>query len=159
MNGVGEGKVAPGGTTSRAMIVTMLHRMEGEPKTENGASFTDVEPGAWYSEAIKWAAANEIVTGYGDGRFGPNDSVTREQLATILYRYAKLKGQGFQGMWAFPLRYADASEVSEWAYEAMCWMTMNGVIQGTGEDKLSPKQSASRAQVATMTMRMLLLPK
>jgi hypothetical protein len=153
MNGVGEGKFAPNGTTSRAMIVTMLHRMEGEPKADGGASFTDVEPGAWYTEAIKWAAANEIVTGYGDGKFGPNDTLTREQLATILYRYAKLKGQGFKGMWAFRLAYSDAAEVSEWAYEAMCWMTMNGVIQGTGKDKLSPKQSATRAQVATMLMR------
>ena len=112
-----------------------------------------MEDGRWYTEAIRWAAANELVNGYGDGAFGPNDDLTREQLATILYRYAKMKGQGFTGMWAFPLSYDDASDVSSWAYEAMCWMTMQGVIQGTGDNVLSPKGSATRAQVATMLMR------
>ncbi|MBO4787561.1 MAG: S-layer homology domain-containing protein [Lachnospiraceae bacterium] len=153
MNGYGGGKFGPNDTTSRAMIVTMLHRFEDEPTVDYDMDFTDVEDGKWYTEAIRWAAANGIVNGYGDGRFGPNDELTREQLATILYRYAKLKGQGFTGTWAFPLTFDDASVVSDWAYEAMCWMTMNGVINGVGDNKLSPKGSATRAQVATMLMR------
>ena len=153
MKGYGDGKFGPNDTTSRAMIVTMLHRFEGEPTVDYDMGFADVEDGKWYTEAIRWAAANGIVTGYGDGKFGPNDVLTREQLATILYRYAKMKGQGFTGMWAFPLTFDDASDVSDWAYEAMCWMTMNGVIQGTGDNKLSPNGNATRAQVATMLMR------
>ena len=153
MNGYGGGKFGPNDTTNRAMIVTMLHRFEGEPAVDYDMDFTDVEDGKWYTEAIRWAAVNGIVTGYGDGRFGPNDVLTREQLATILYRYAKLKGHGFTGMWAFPLTFDDAPDVSDWAYEAMCWMTMNGVINGVGNNKLSPKGSATRAQVATMLMR------
>ena len=153
MNGVGEGLFDPDGQTNRAMIVTMLHRMEGAPVVNYAMDFTDVEDGMWYTEAIRWAAANEIVTGYGDGRFGPTDPLTREQLATILYRFAKAKGLGFTGLWAFPLTFDDASDVSDWAYEAVCWMVMQGVIQGTGNNKLSPKGMASRAQVATMLMR------
>ena len=84
--------------------------------------------------------------------FNPNGAVTREQLATMLYRYAQHKGQGFTGLWSFPLDYPDASSVSEWAYEAMCWMTMNGVINGMN-GKLAPASGATRAQVATMLMR------
>jgi hypothetical protein len=157
MNGVSDTAFSPNGLTSRAMLVTMLHRMEGEPTVNNPMAFTDVENGAWYTEAIRWAAANEIVTGYGDGRFGPNDTLTREQLAAILYRYAKTKGQGFKGLWAFRLGFDDASEVSDWAYEAMCWMNMQGIIQGTSETALSPKGKATRAQVATMLMRYVAL--
>jgi len=153
MKGVGNNLFNPNGTTSRAMIVTMLHRMEGEPKSDYAMTFKDVEDGKWYTEAIRWAAENGIVEGYTKEKFGPTDDLTREQLATILYRYAKLKGQGFTGMWAFPLNFDDASDVSGWANEAMCWMTMNGVIQGTGDNKLSPKGNATRAQVATMLMR------
>ena len=153
MKGVGNNLFDPNGTTSRAMIVTMLHRMEGEPKSDYAMTFKDVEDGKWYTEAIRWAAENGIVEGYTKEKFGPTDDLTREQLATILYRYAKLKGQGFTGMWAFPLNFDDASDVSGWANEAVCWMTMNGVIQGTGDNKLSPKGNAARAQVATMLMR------
>jgi len=153
MNGYGGGKFGPNDATSRAMIVTMLHRFEGEPTVDYDMGFADVEDGKWYTEAIRWAAANGIVEGYSKEKFGPNDVLTREQLATILYRYAKMKGMGFTGMWAFQLSFDDASEVSDWAYEAMCWMTMNGIIQGTGNNMLSPKGSAARAQVATMLMR------
>ena len=153
MNGYGDGRFGPNDTTSRAMIVTMLYRMEGSPMIRSGIIFDDVTEKDWYAMAVSWAESKGIVTGYGDGRFGPNDVLTREQLATILYRYAKLKGLGFTGMWAFPLTFDDASEVSDWAYEAMCWMTMNGVINGVGDNKLSPKGSATRAQLATMLMR------
>ena len=101
--------------------------------------FKEVSDGQWYADAIKWAASNGIVTGYDSDTFGTNDSVTREQLATILYRSAQAKGQGFTGTWAFPLDYDDVDQVSEWADEAMHWMVMNGVIQGMIEKELSPQ--------------------
>ena len=119
----------------------------------SGMPFNDVTEKDWYAMAVSWAESKGIVTGYGDGKFGPNDVLTREQFATILYRYAKMKGLGFTGTWAFQLSFDDASEVSDWAYEAICWMTMQGIINGVGDNKLSPKGSATRAQVATMLMR------
>ena len=153
MNGYGDGRFGPNDTTTRAMIVTMLYRLEGSPMIRSGMPFNDVTEKDWYAMAVSWAESKGIVTGYGDGKFGPNDVLTREQFATILYRYAKMKGLGFTGTWAFQLSFDDASEVSDWAYEAICWMTMQGIINGVGDNKLSPKGSATRAQVATMLMR------
>ena len=152
MKGVGNDKFNPGGTTSRGMIVTILYRLEGEPKVTAENPFTDVEDGQWYADAVIWAAGNDIVSGYGGGKFGPNDNITREQLATILYRYAQSKGQGFEGSWMFLLDYPDASEVSSWADEAMHWMVMNGIINGK-DGKLVPGGNASRAEAATMLQR------
>ena len=153
MNGVGGGRFDPDGTTTRAMVVTMLWRLEGEPEASRAAGFADVPADTWYTEAVAWAAENGIVPGYDADTFGPDDPVTREQLATILYRYAKDKGYGFTGFWSFRLDFDDADEVSDWAYEAMCWMVMEGVIQGMGNNKLAPKSNATRAQVAAMLMR------
>ena len=92
------------------------------------------------------------MTGYGDGRFGPNDPITREQLAAILYRYAQTKGQGFQGLWSFRLDFPDAGDVSDWATEAMSWMVMQGVINGM-DGRLNPQGDATRVQVAAMVHR------
>ena len=152
MNGVGGNKFDPNGTTSRAMIVTILYRMENEPKVTGENPFTDVEDGKWYTNAVLWAAENKIVEGYGNGKFKPNDDITREQLATILYRYAQSKGQGFTGAWMFLLDYPDASEISSWADEAMHWCVMNEIINGK-DGKLVPGGDASRAEAATMLMR------
>ncbi len=92
--------------------------------------------------------------GYGDGRFGPNDAITREQLAAMLYRYEQKRGSGgFTGAWMFLLDFADREEVSGWAYEAMCWMTMNHVIQGKGNRILDPRGYAARAEAAAMVQR------
>ena len=153
MQGAETNSFAPNGATTRAMLVTMLYRLEGEPETDYEMSFTDVEAGKWYTEAIRWAAANGIVKGYSDERFGPMNELSREQLAAILYRYAQTKGLGFTGLWSFRLDYDDADQVSDWAHEAMCWMVMRNVIQGTGARVLPPKSGAARAQVATMLMR------
>ena len=152
MNGTGGGKFEPGATATRAMIVTMLWRMEGEPGADYAMTFADVESGAWYAGAVRWAASNGIVSGYSDAAFGPNDSITREQLAAIFYRYAQSKGQGFTGAWMFLLDYPDAADVSEWADEAMHWMVMNELIQGM-DGLLNPKGEATRAQIATILMR------
>ena len=153
MNGTSDSTFEPMTSTTRAMIVTMLWRMEGSPQADGSVTFKDVPDGQWYTDAIRWAASNGIVTGYDSDTFGTNDSVTREQLATILYRSAQTKAQGFTGTWAFPLNFDDTDQVSEWADEAMHWMTMNGVIQGVSDKKLYPKSDAVRAQVATMLMR------
>ena len=130
----------------------MLWRLAGEP--EAGASaFADVAGDAWYADAVAWAAEAGAVNGTSAETFDPDAPVTREQLAAILYRYAQAQGKGFTGAWAFPLSFTDAAEVSEYAYEPMCWMTMNGVINGMGDGTLAPKDNATRAQIAAMFMR------
>ena len=158
MAGYGGGKFLPGGTARRAMIVTMLHRMEGRPIVVYDMDFSDVEEGKWYTEAIRWAAANNIVSGYGNGRFGPNDSISREQLALILWRYARHKGRvrplsESPGLGAF----SDAGSVSEWAAEALEWAVGTGLITGMGNGRLSPLSAAGRAQVAAVLMRYSLM--
>ena len=157
MNGVSATEFAPDSTLSRAMAVTMLYRMEGEPAAAAGALFDDVAAGKWYTDAVLWASDQGIADGYGNGRFGPNDNITRQQLAVILYRYAQSKGQGFAGAWMFPLDYPDASEVSGWADEAMHWMVMNGVISGK-DGKLAPKDTLTRAEMAVILKTFNTLP-
>ena len=150
---MGGGLFQPDTPTSRAMIVTILWRVEGEPEYHGMMDFTDMETDTWYTAAVRWAASEGIVTGYNETTFGPEDNVTREQLATILYRYAQYKGQGFTGAWMFRLDYSDVSAVSDWADEAMHWMVMNEIIKGMDDGTLSPQGDATRAQVATMLMR------
>ncbi len=152
MAGIGNNRFAPDSSATRAMVVTMLWKLEGE-KTGKPNTFTDVPSGIWYEKAVNWAAENNIVMGTTETTFSPDVAITREQLAAILYRYAQSKGQGFKGMWAFPLNYPDAAEVSEYAYEPLCWMTMNKVIQGMDDGHLEPKENATRAQIATMFMQ------
>ena len=154
MNGVGDGQFNPNGPTSRAMIVTMLWRLEGEPVVSDTMRFADVPSDTWYTEAVRWAASEHIVDGYSTERFAPNDNVSREQLATILWRYAKYKGMDHSTTGKVNLGiYLDEEHVSSWAYEGMQWAVNTGLITGVGNDKLSPETDASRAQVATMLMR------
>lgn len=155
MAGVGEGTFAPGMITDRAMIVTILWSLAGKPVAEDGRSFTDVEEGKWYTDAIRWAASEGIIAGSGDGTFAPGGELTREQLAAILYSFEKYKGGGFTGTWMFRLNYPDVAEISDWAYESMCWMTMHKVISGKDGGILDPKGAATRAEVAQMLMRYL----
>ena len=153
MNGYAGGLFAPGNATSRAMLVTILWRMEGQPAADCGIPFADVDPAAWYAEAIRWAAAEKIVGGYSESIFAPNDPVTREQFAAILYRYLKSNGGGYDEPPEYNPDYTDAGEVSVWAQEAICWMTENGILNGTGNGQLTPRGTATRAQIATMLMR------
>ena len=102
---------------------------------------------------MSWAAKAGVVNGISASEFAPNAPVTREQLAAILYRWAQAQGKGFTGAWSFPLSFPDAAEVSEYAYEPMCWMTMNGVINGMDDGTLAPRDNATRAQIAAMFMR------
>ena len=152
MDGTSATTFAPLTTTSRSMVVTVLWRLAGSPQCDAAPAFPDVASGSWYTDAVAWASENGIVTGYSSGSFGPDDIVAREQLATILYRYVQHTGGGFQGAWAFPLDYADAAQVSDWAYEAMCWCTMKGIISGVGGNRLNPQGSATRAEVAQILM-------
>ena len=152
MKGIAETLFAPNDATTRAMVVTMLWRLEGE-KDGKPSPFTDVEPGSWYEQAVNWAAETGVVNGTSETTFSPDDPVTREQLAAMLYRSAQAKGQGFTGAWDFPLSFPDADNVSEYAYEPLCWMTMHKVIQGMDDGTLAPRDNATRAQIATMFMR------
>lgn len=151
MNGTSTTTFSPNDTTTRGMIVTILHRMEGTPAAV-GTAFTDVPASQWYSDAISWASANGIVSGYGNGTFGPGDPITREQMAAILNRYATYKGYD-TGTASSISGFSDASQVSSYAVEPMGWAVGNGLISGTGNNTLAPKGNATRAQVATILMR------
>lgn len=152
MEGVGSNLFAPDATTTRAMVVTILYRLDGEPAVTKDIPFADVPAGQWYSNAINWAAANGIVDGYGNGKFGPDDTITREQMAAILYHYASYKGYSVSDL-ANLTGYTDAASVSEWAATAMRWAVAEGLIEGTSATTLSPSGDSTRAQVATILMR------
>ena len=154
MTGVGGGCFAPNRTATRAEVVTILYRLAGAPTVSGSTGYTDVRPGMWYADAVIWAGARGIVNGYEDGSFRPNDAVTREQLATLLYRCAEERGEGFEGLWYFPLNYRDAQEVSAWADEAMHWCVMRGVLTGTDGNLLAPRATATRAQLAAILQRL-----
>ena len=154
MNGVSETDFAPHAATSRSMIVTILYRLEGEPVVDYAMDFTDVAGDAYYAEAVRWAASEGIVGGYGGGLFGSDDAVTREQLAVILYRYAVYKGYDVSiGEDTNILSYADFADLSEYAIPSMQWACGAGVITGVTDATLVPQGEATRAQVAAMLMR------
>ena len=153
MSGVGDAKFDPAGTITRAMIVTMLWRLEGQPYLDYYLRFEDVPSGQWFTSAVRWAAAEKIVSGYDAEHFGPNDPVTREQLAAILYNYAKNKEQGFTGSWMFLLDYADRANISSWADEAAHWCSMKSIITGKDGMVFDPQGYATRAEAATMMQR------
>jgi hypothetical protein len=154
MQGTSATTFAPNVNTTRAMIVTVLYRLENEPMVGGTNTFEDVADGQWYTKAITWAQQNKIVEGYNETTFGPNDNITREQMAAILYRYAKYKGYDVSvGEDTNILSYEDALEVSEYAITAMQWACGAGLIKGTSDSTLSPKTGATRAQVAAIIHR------
>lgn len=149
MDGVSYYSFAPDATITRGMVVTMLWRMAGEPY-EAAAGFTDVASGRYYSTAVAWAARNGIVEGMTSTTFAPDQAITREQLASILYRYAKWLG--FSGYGSDISGYTDAGKVSSYAYDAMSWAVRAGVVTGTSARVLDPQGTASRAAAAQMFM-------
>lgn len=149
MDGVSYYRFAPDATITRGMVVTMLWRMAGEPY-ESSAGFTDVASGRYYSTAVAWAAKNGIVEGMTSSTFAPDQAITREQLASILYRYAKWLG--FSGTGTDISGYTDAGKVSGYAYDAMCWAVKTGVVTGTSAKVLDPQGTATRAAAAQMFM-------
>ncbi len=150
MSGVSGGRFAPDDTLTRAMLVQTLYAMEGRPASAS-AGFADVASGDWYASAVNWAAANGVVSGVSETGFGPNNALTREQLALILYRFAQYKGYDVTGT-SDLAAYADGSSVSGWAAEAMGWAVDAGLISGVGGNQIAPTGTASRAQVAQILM-------
>lgn len=151
MNGVSTTQFNPNGTASRAQIVTILWRLAGEPSALTGA-FTDVPAGEYYSTAVAWASRQGIVTGVGNNRFEPNSNITREQLAVILYRYAQDAGYSTTASGSIT-GYYDYARVNGYARTALQWAVGTGLITGTSSTTLSPQDTATRAQVATILMR------
>ena len=152
---VGTGKVAfePYLPITRGMVVTVLYRMAGEPAVSGEQIYDDVVPGKWYANGVEWADANGVVNGYGKGKFGPNDPITREQMAAILYRYAKLCGVDVSvGEETNILSYEDAFDISEYAIPAMQWACGAGMIQGANGN-LMPLDNTTRAQAAAIFQR------
>ena len=155
MAGTSATTFAPDVTTSRAMIATILWRMAGSPVVNYAMNYTDVAQDQWYSEAIRWATSEGVVTGYGNGLFGTNDPITREQLATMLWRYAQSEGYDVSvGESTNILSYTDVADLADYAIAAMQWAVGAGIINGTGDGStLSPQGQATRAQAAVMLMR------
>lgn len=153
MAGTSKTTFSPNATTTRGMVVTVLYRLEGSPAVSDTAAFDDVANGAYYQNAAAWAVANGITSGYGNGKFGPNDPITREQFAAFLYRYAKYKGLDVSvGEDTNILSYNDALTISEYAFPAMQWLCGEGIMQGNNGN-LMPAGNATRAQIAALLHR------
>ena len=152
MKGVSDDLFAPDDTTTRAMIVTILYRLEGEPEAKK-ASFKDIETGSWYEAAVNWAAEKGIVSGYNANPFAPTDKITREQMTAILYRYAGFKGKDVSQA-ADLSSFTDAGSVSDWAKTAISWAVDVHLISGMSSTTLVPQGYATRAQTATLMMRL-----
>ncbi len=151
MNGVTDTTFAPNTTTTRSMIVTILYRLEGEPDAA-ASSFTDVAANMYYADAVAWAQANSIVTGITETTFAPDQAITREQMAAILYRYAQYKGYDVTANNDLS-SYTDASQISAYATTAMQWANAEGLITGNTDTTINPTGNATRAEVATILMR------
>lgn len=151
MAGTGDRIFSPQQTTTRGMIVTILHRMAGSPEAE-GQDFTDVDPDAWYAPAISWSIESGVGAGYGGGLFGPDDAITREQMASFLYRYAELKEYDVSAVGDLE-DFADASAVSDWAEDVMSWAVGSDLFAGRDNNQLAPQGLTTRAEAATILMR------
>ena len=134
------------------MIITTLYRLEGSPAVSGKTSFTDVKAGKWYSDAILWAEQNGITNGVGMNRFAPNENVTREQIATMFFRYFKVKGVTLDATSNFD-GYSDADKIHNWAKEAMSWAVGAGFIEGKSETTLVPRANSTRAELAMLLYR------
>ena len=148
MNGVSDTAFDPDGTLTRGMIVTILYRLEGEPAAPYSGTFTDVPEGEWYAPGVEWAARNGVVNGYGGCKYGPEDPVTREQLAAILWRYAEFRGLPVSvGEDTNFLSYNDVFDIAEYAKLPMFWALETGVISDR-DGELEPGSPALRREVA-----------
>ena len=154
MQGVSETLFAPDETLSRAMTVTLLHRLAGSPDVEDTASFSDIPSDTWYTKPVIWAAQNKVSVGRDDGTFGPMEPVTREQLAALLFRYAQLKNLDLSARTDLSA-FSDGGAISNWAQDAMGWACAKGVLTGRPSGALDPQGTATRAEAATILMRFL----
>ena len=151
MNGVENNQFAPNTATNRAMLATILYRLAGEPAVSGDLPFTDVAAGTWYTDAVLWAAQNGVVNGLGENTFAPMNTLTREQLVTMLYRYAEAEGYDVSAA-ADLSGYPDAGKVQTYAQKAMSWAVAEGIVEGM-DGNLNPAGNATRAQIATILMR------
>ena len=153
--GTTEDEFAPYDSLTRAMLVTVLWRAEGMPQTDYLIPFNDVESGGYYEEALRWAAGEGIVQGISETEFAPDSNITREQIAAIVFRYAKLKGIAPEGAWAIRLDYNDISDISDWAAEAVMFCKLKGIMTGDDTNSFNPKNDTSRAEAAAIVQRFL----
>ena len=149
MSGTGDAVFSPDMTTSRAMMVTLLYRASGSPVVSASSSFTDVADDTWYADAVSWASENAFISGYGDGTYGPENPVSREQIAAILWRYAG-SPQADAGT-----DFSDESDISSYASVAVDWARANGIINGLENNRFDPQGDATRAQIAVLLMNYL----
>ncbi len=154
MNGVAEDTFAPNDTLTRAMLVTVLYRKEGEPATNRSIPFADVDMGAYYANAVSWAKQNGIVNGVTENKFAPDANITREQIAAIIFRYAQYKGMETVTS-EENLHFADANEISEYAVSAMNWSVGTGLMKGKSTTTINPKENATRAEIAAILQRFI----
>ena len=154
MLGTSKTLFSPHGTATRGMMATILWRMEGSPAPKGKNSFTDVEAGKWYADAITWTAENGIFAGYGKDKFGPDDPITREQLAAIFYRYADYKGYDLTVKGNLD-KFKDADKITDYAKTAMQWAVGNGLVKGKSSNLLDPQGTATRAEIAAMLHRFI----
>lgn len=155
MNGTSENHFSPDVDLTRAMLVTVLYRAEGEPEMKNAQWFEDVEKGQWYSDAVAWATFNGITMGYGNGNFGPNDNITREQIVAIMHRYAQYKGYDVTQGGMLIREYSDYENISDYALNAMTWSVNIGMLSGRGNNNLAPQSYSTRAEVAAILERFI----
>lgn len=149
MHGTGGHIFEPDGTTTRGMVVTILYNLEGTPVLSTGGLFQDVAVDSYYEKPIAWASLHSIVTGYSPHEFGPDDAITREQMATILYHYAEYKQYDVTAH-ANLNHYTDVHQISTWAASTMAWANAEGIINGISASLLAPKDDATRAQAAAI---------
>lgn len=152
-NGTTETTFDPNGLLTRAMLVTALWRAEGMPASDYAMPFEDIKPGKYYSDAVRWAASTGIILGISETEFAPDDNITREQLAAIMFRYAKYKGTAPEGAWAIRLDYNDINDISDWAAEAVMFCKLKNIMLGDDANLFNPKNSASRAETAAIFQR------
>ena len=154
MGDAGNGAFSPNGTLTRAQVITVLWRLEGEPQTTNAISFTDVAEGAWYTDVIRWAVREGIMGGYDDGSFGPNNPIKWQELAAILYRYAGYKGYDVAAK-GDPASFTDASKISSWAYESVQWACGAALLETEGCGMIDPVGNPMRCEFAAAITRFM----
>ena len=138
----------PAAYFTRAQIVTMLWKLQGQPYVNYAMSFKDVKEGEWYSEAVRWAAAEKIVNGNDKNEFMPDEIITREMLATVIYQYAEQLGHGFHGAWVFLLSYADRADIAEWADTGVHYAAVHQLFNIEDGAKFEPQAQVTRAEAA-----------
>jgi len=149
MHGSGDNKFAPNSTITRAMIVQILYNIEKNPAITGPSEFNDIKEDQWFYKAVLWAKNNKIVTGYGNGLFGPDDAITREQMMIILYNYA-IKKELDISKTSDLMDFTDAAKVSNWASNGVKWAVGSGLVNGKGNSILDPSGKATRAETAVI---------